>query len=185
MNNSVKRQTRKIGVAGGFYNQVMGNNTTIPKVGEGATILHYSDRDAYEVIEVSKDGNACVIRKMDTTFVGSGYGDEQYTYHSNENNYTRNIEWNEKKQCWGEVGTKVEIIKALYKKYDKEFGINAIDMILKDNGIESYQHLYDDPNADNFYNQKKVIDGVTKAYKTFHKVSIIFGQMSQYRDPSF
>ena len=40
MKNSVKRQTRKIGVAGGFINQVMGNNTSIPKVGEGATILH-------------------------------------------------------------------------------------------------------------------------------------------------
>lgn len=185
MKNSVKRQTRKIGVAGGFINQVMGNNTSIPKVGEGATILHYSDRDAYEVIEVSKDGNACVIREMDTKFVGSGYGDEKYTYHSNVNNHTRNIEWNEKKQCWGDVGTKVEIIKSLYKKYDKEFGVHAIDMILKDNGIESYQHLYENPKADNFYEQKKVIDGVTKEYKTFNKVSIIFGEMSKYRDPSF
>ena len=28
-----KKQTRKIGVAGGFINQMMGNNSTTPKVG--------------------------------------------------------------------------------------------------------------------------------------------------------
>tara|TARA_R110002020_G_scaffold429873_1_gene639524 strand:+ start:80 stop:637 length:558 start_codon:yes stop_codon:yes gene_type:complete len=185
MKNSVKKQNRKIGVAGGFINQMMGNNTSTPNVGEGATILMYSDREAYEVIEVSNDGNACVIREMDTTYVGSGYGDEQYTYQSNENNHTINIEWNDKKQCWGKVGTSIEIIKALYKKYNKEYGYNAIDMILKDNGIESYQHLYANPKADNFYEPKKIIEGVTKEYKTFNKVSIIFGIMEKYVDPSF
>ena len=34
-----KRQYRKVGVAGGFVNQMMGNNATEPKVGEGATEL--------------------------------------------------------------------------------------------------------------------------------------------------
>ena len=90
----MKKQSRKVGVAGGFINQMMGNNSTTPKVGEGATILMYSDR-------------------------------------------------------------------------------------------ESYDHLYENPNADNFYNQKKLINGVTKQYKNFNKVSIIFGVMEQYRDPHF
>ena len=185
MQNSVKQQTRKIGVAGGFINQLMGNNRSTPKVGEGATILHYSDRDAYEVIEVSNDGNSCVIREMDTKFVGNCYGDERYTYHSNVDNHTKTIEWNEKKQCWGSVGYSVEIIKSLYKKYEKQYGWDATDILLKDHGIESYNHLYDDPTADNYYNQMKLIPGVTKQYKNFNKVSIIFGVMEQYRDPSF
>lgn len=185
MKNSIKQQTRKVGVAGGFINQMMGNNQSTPVVGEGATILMYSDRSAYEVIEVSEDKNSCVIRKMTTKNVGSSYGDERYTYHSNEDNHTRTIEWNEKKQCWGSVGYSVEIIKSLYNKYDKQYGYGSIDILLKDHGIESYQHLYEDPTDDNFYNQMMIIPGVTKQYKNFTKVSIIFGIMEQYRDPSF
>jgi len=185
MNNSIKKQSRRIGVAGGFLNQMMGNNSTTPKVGEGATILMYSDRYAYEVIEVSECGNACVIREMDTKFVGSGYGDEQYTYHSNENNTTKNLEWNAKKQCWGTVSYSVEIIKSLFNKYHKKYGYNSTDILLKDYGIESYQHLYANPKADNFYEPMKIIEGLTKRYKNFNKVSIIFGIMEQYRDPSF
>ena len=185
MKNSVKQQTRKIGVAGGFINQLMGNNRSTPKVGEGATILHYSDREAYEVIEVSNDGNSCVIRQMDTKNIGSCYGDERYEYNSNVDNPTMNIEWNAKKQCWGRVTYSIEIIKSLSNKYYKQFGYGSTEILLKDHGIESYDHLYEDPNADNFYNQMKLIPGVTKQYKNFNKVSIIFGVMEQYRDPSF
>nr|AKH47397.1 hypothetical protein [uncultured marine virus] len=185
MSNQAKVQTRKVGVAGGFINQMMGNNSTTPVVGEGATILMYSDRSAYEVIEVSKDGNSCVIRKMDTKNIGTSYGDERYTYHSNPNNYTKNLEWSNKKQCWGSVGYSVQIIKALKNKYYKQYGWGSTEILLKENGIESYQHLYEDPNADNYYNQMMIIEGVTKKYKNFNKVSIIFGTMEQYRDPSF
>ena len=182
---TVKRQTRKIGVAGGFINQMMGNNDTLPVVGEGATILMYSDREAHEVIEVSDDGMQCVIRKMDAKNIGTSYGDERYTYKSNPENYTTTLEWSNKKQCWGSVGYSVEIIKALANKYYKKYGWGSTEILLKDCGIESYQHLYEDPNADNYYNQMMIIDGVTKKYKNFTKVSIIFGTMQQYRDPSF
>ena len=33
--------------------------------------------------------------------------------------------------------------------------------------------------------QKKLIKGLTKEYKNFSKVSIIFGIMEEYRDPHF
>ena len=185
MKTEEKRQTRKVGVAGGFFNQMMGNNNTIPKVGEGATELMYSDRYPYEVIEVSKDGMQCVIRQMDTTYVGSGYGDEQYTYQSNLENGTRTLEWSNKKQCWGSVGYSVQIIKALANKYYKKYGYGSTEILLKEHGIESYQHLYENPNADNYYNQMMIIDGVTKKYKNFTEISIIFGTMDKYRDPHF
>ena len=185
MKNSIKKQTRKIGVAGGFINQMMGNNCSEPKIGEGATILMYSDRNPYEVIDVSNDGMQCVIREMDTTFVGKSYGDERYTYQSNPNNHTKTLEWNNKKKCWGQVTYTVEIIKSLAKKYYKKYGFGSTECLLADHGIESYDHLYEDPNADNYYNQKKLIDGVTKEYKNFNKVSVIFGVMEKYRDPSF
>jgi hypothetical protein len=181
----MKRQTRKVGVAGGFINQMMGNNATEPKLGEGATILMYSDREAYEVIDVSECGSKCTLREMEATFVGSGYGDEKYEYNSNPNNYTIDLEWNEKKGCWGKVTYSIEIIKALVNKYHKKYGWGWVDELLKDFGIQSYQHLYDDPSADNYYNQMKLIDGVTKKYNNFNKVSVIFGVMEKYCDPHF
>ena len=64
-------------------------------------------------------------------------------------------------------------------------GYKGIKKLLNDYGIESYDHLYEDPNADNFYNQMKLIKGVTKKYKNFNKISIIFGVMEEYRDPHF
>jgi len=178
----MKTQKRKVGVAGGFVNQMMGNNSTTPKVGEGATILSYSDRSANEVTWVSEDGLSCKIRPMKCNYIGSGYGDEQYSYSSNEDYYEDTLEWNEKKCCWGQVTYSVEIIKSLrkqlIKKYDYDWCKNLPNEL-------TYNDLYDDPNADNFYKQKKLIKGVTKQYKNFHKISIIFGVMEQYRDPSF
>ena len=182
---TILKQNRKIGVAGGFINQMMGNNKTIPVVGQGCTILHYSDRSAYEVIEVSNDGMECVIREMTSKFVGSGYGDERYTYQSNLENNTIKLEYSNKKQCWGEITYTVEIIKSLSKKYFNKYGYGSIEFLLKDNGIKSYEHLYANPNADNDYNEMMIINALTKKYKNFTKVSCIFGIMEEYRDPSF
>jgi hypothetical protein len=181
-----KRQRRKVGVAGGFINQVMGNNSSEPKVGEGATILSYSDRDAYEVIEVSEDGLQCVIRAMDYKFIGQCYGDERYEYFSNPENHTYTLEWNEKKSCWGKVYYTVEIIKSLSNKYYKKYGWGCQDILLEDNGL-TYDDLYESDvlPEDRYYNQFRIIDGVTKRYKNFDKVSIIFGLMEKYRDPHF
>ena len=176
---SMKKQSRKVGVAGGFINQMMGNNSSVPVVGEGATILMYSDRHAQEVIEVSNDGSKCVIRSMDCKFVGSGYGDERYTYSSNKKNGTSTIEWNEKKQCWGRTWTQVEIIKSLQNKLIKDYGFGWSDYL-----TVPYKELIDgEPNG--VCTKLKLVKGVTKEYKNFSKVSIIFGVMEEYRDPSF
>jgi hypothetical protein len=181
----MKKQTRKVGVAGGFINQMMGNNSTEPKVGDGATILMYSDREAYEVIFVSECGSKCTLRKVDTKWCGLSYGDEKYEYKSNPENYTIQLEWSDKKGCWGKVTYSIEIIKSLVNKYHKKYGWGWADEMLKDFGIESYQHLYVDPSDDNHYDQMKLIDGVTKKYKNFNKASVIFGIMQEYRDPHF
>ena len=176
--SNIKKQSRKVGVAGGFINQVMGNNSSTPVVGKGATILSYSDRHAYEVTSVSNNGNSCTIRKMDTTFVGSGYGDERYTYQSNSENHTYTLEWNSKKNKWCKVYFTIEIIKSLMNQYNKKFGWGSLDILLEDNGL-----TYDDI-ADGEGNYK-LIDGLTKQYKNMEPTSIIFGVMEEYRDPSF
>tara|TARA_R110001632_G_scaffold218014_1_gene346950 strand:- start:343 stop:888 length:546 start_codon:yes stop_codon:yes gene_type:complete len=181
----MKKQTRELGVAGGFINQIMGNNRSEPVVGGGATKLFYSDRQAYEVIRVSEDGLKCTIRDVHSDYCGTGYGDEKYTYRSDENGYTQLLEWSDKEGCWGEITYTVEIIKSLKERYYKEYGYNAIDHLLKHHGLSDYQELYEDPEADNYFNQPKVIKGLTKEYKNFHRISIIFGIMETYRDPSF
>lgn len=48
---------------GSFFNYLMGNSMSIPEVGKGATILHWSDRSAYFVNEVSEDGKTVVIER--------------------------------------------------------------------------------------------------------------------------
>jgi len=115
-----KLQKTKIGVSGSFINQLMGNNSSVPKVGQGATMLHYSDRTPYEVIDVSQDGKKCEIRRMKCNFIGESYGDEKYTYESNPNAQTITLEWNNKKSCWGirfEKFNKVSIIFGVMEKY--------------------------------------------------------------------
>ena len=175
----MKKQTRRVGVAGGVVNQMMGNNSTLPVVGEGATLLSYSDRHAYEVIEVSSDGNQCVIREMDCKFVGESYGDESYEYSSNEGNHTRRLEWNDKRGCWGDVWHSVEVIKALQNRLIKEFGWDWSEHL-----PVPYESLWvDDEEA--IHAQLKLVKGVTKIYKQFNKTSVIFGLMEQYRDPTF
>lgn len=176
---TLKKQSRKVGVAGGLINQMMGNNSSEPVVGKGATILMYSDRYAYEVISVSEDKLSCVIRSMKCTFVGSGYGDEQYTYKSNPNGETINIEWNPKKKCWGSVNHVVRIQKSLFKKLHDQYGWDWSKHL----GMP-YEDLIEG-ERDGIHTILKEVKGITKKYKEFHKTSIIFGVMEQYRDPSF
>lgn len=175
-------QKRKVGVAGGFINQLAGNNKSEPVVGEGATKLWYSDRTAYEVTAVSDCGNKCEIRRMSTKFVGSGYGDEQYEYISDETQYTESLEWNEKKGTWGTVYYKVDVIKALRKRlwdeHDYEWSKNL------PNGL-TWDDLIEVEDEDGFNDKMKLIKGVTKEYKNFDPISIVFGWMNEYRDPHF
>jgi len=177
----MKLQSRKIGVAGGFINQVMGNNATLPKVGEGATILHYSDRSAYEVVSVSESTNSCIIRKMNCIFVGDGYGDERYEYKSDLNGKTILLEWNEKKAKWGKVTYKVQIVKSLEKRLSEQFEYAYENL---PNGLTYDDLKIKDEDSDWGY-RLKVVKGITKEYKYFKPISIIFGRMEEYRDPCF
>lgn len=181
MKSNSKVQRRKIGVAGSLQNQMMGNNATTPKVGEGATLLSYTDRSAYEVISVSDNGNSCVIRKMNCIFVGNGYGDERYEYKSDLDGITYDLEWNEKKGKWGKVVYTVDVIKALEKKLSEQYEYPLRNLP----GGLTYDDLkIEDDNA-RFGYRLKLVKGVTKEYKHFYPVSVIFGVMDQYRDPSF
>jgi|9_EtaG_2_1085328.scaffolds.fasta_scaffold46391_2 hypothetical protein len=188
MKTIIKRQTRKIGVAGGIINQIEGNNSTLPVVGEGATELHYSDRSPYEVLWVSEDGMSCKIRRMNSKRTdNNGISESQsYEYTSNTEANIELIEWNNKKQCWGRITYSIEIIRALWKRalktndvYDKGFDDKKLF-----NG-HSYNDVTYWKNENDFRKSVKLVDGVTKMYKNFNSISILFGSMEEYIDPCF
>lgn len=186
-------QSRQIGVAGNFINQVMGNNCSVPVVGEGATILHYSDREAYEVIAVSDCGTKCTIRRMDYEYAGTesqrAAGDYNVFKHtSNENNSTKDLEYNAKKQQWESVGYEVKIVKALWNRLVKEYGWNAKDNLPDGHTFQSLSvnpdKQYWDRDTQQFQ-ELRVVKGITKNYKNTSAVSIMFGTMQTYIDPHF
>ena len=67
---------------GSFINMMMSRNTTLPEVGKGATILSWTDRHAYEIIEVSKDKKRVVVQMYNAKRIdGNGMSDSQeYEY---------------------------------------------------------------------------------------------------------
>lgn len=48
---------------GSFFNHLMSGDTNKPSVERGATVLLWSDRHAYFVNAVTKDGKECVIER--------------------------------------------------------------------------------------------------------------------------
>ena len=78
----MKKQSKGFKGAGSLVNVLRGNNATEPVVGAGATEMHYSDRSAYEVLSVSKDGNGCSIQRYATKLINKDgiYGAQQYEY---------------------------------------------------------------------------------------------------------
>lgn len=72
---------------GSFFNYLMGNSMSIPEVGKGATILHWTDRSAYFVDQVSADGKEVVIERAKAIRTDDyGMSDSQsYKYERDEN----------------------------------------------------------------------------------------------------
>ena len=155
-------------------NQIMGNNSTEPKVGDYATILMYSDRYPYEVIAAS-DGK-CTLRSMSAQFVGECYGDERYTYSSNLKGEVIDLEWFPKTGRWCTVHTKVEVIKskakALYREYGWGWSNHLPDGVIR-------------PDDTTPFLQYNLVKGWTKEYRYSSPVSVIFGVCDKYVDPHF
>jgi hypothetical protein len=176
------KQTRKVGVAGGFFNQMMGNNETIPKVGEGATELMYSDRHAWEVIKTNEDGSECTIQRYKSKRIDNlGMSDSQSYEYTELSEEKRNLVWRKKKGgCWCEHSKEVRLIPSFKKHLEANstkfwFG----DMVEEVYGKEMKEALYDSEG------RMVVLENVSKQYDNYHPISIIFGVKREYYDFSF
>lgn len=167
------KQTTKFTGSGSFLNFLMSNNSSIPVIGKGATILHYSDRSVAEVVEVSEDGKTCVIEHLEAyadTSKTLGNGHQEWIYKPTGQFQTityRNGGWKVKKD--GVAFTKE------FEQANK--GAFSLANCLTD---EQRLAVYDGAVW-----PKNVVEGITRAKTFYSPINILFGQKDYYYDWSF
>lgn len=169
------KQTKKVGVAGSFQNQLMGNNNTIPVVGEYATHLMYSDRHPYKVVEVSADKTKAKLQHIEVSVI-----DGKYIF--NEVNAFMNIQY--RKNGWVIVSNTIcidpKFIKEMEAKHNKMYGAYLLTP-------EQKEAIYFNQETQSMEVwPQNIIPGVTKAKKEYNKISVLFRSTPDYYyDPHF
>ena len=167
-------QKAPLKTSGSLVNFILGNNATAPVAGAGATILRYTDRHAYEVLEVSKCGKRCTIQR----YLPKRVPDTPAPY----------METELQKYVYDElVGKPIEIAYrhgAWRRKYITiAFNPNFQDYDTAppthERWCEYFLPLQDD--SGNY----KLVEGKTYAELNWEKISIIFGVRQEYYDYSF
>lgn len=167
-----KQKGTRIGAAGGFFNQLMSHNSTVPVVGEGATVLLYSDRHAYEVLAVNEKKKTAVIQRYHPTRLDKlGMSDFQdYEYKEFEGEpITIYYRWGE----WKTKHSEVRFTEEACKKYG-EFSLKL-------------HNAYKDAGGEYNHNARicTVIAGLTEKHIFWQGIRIIFGVKREYYDFSF
>jgi hypothetical protein len=168
--NTQFQQKSKVGVAGNFINQMMGNNATIPVVGQGMTELHYSDRSVYEVIEVSDDLKTVKVEYLeashDKTKQG-GMGHQNWVL--TPTGYFKTLVW--RNNQWKVKGFEVTFTKE-FRAQSEEAGHFCTHKALTP---EQKEFIY----AGNVWPQN-VLGGLTRRRDTYHPIKVLFG-VKDYR----
>lgn len=170
----MKTQKRTLKSTGSFYNWVMGNNSTLPVVGKGATQLHWSDRWAYEVIWVSNDQSECTIKRYNTKRLDMlGMSDcQEYEYSQLIDGSEINLVWKPKQGgCWcieaEEINWTPEYMRKTMKGY-------CLDVLTK----EQFDAVFSN-------GPMQLVDGITRKTKKYYPMNILFGVKQEYYDFSF
>jgi hypothetical protein len=171
---ALKNKGIKLSQAGSLFNFMMSHNEIPPVVGQGATILYWTDRHAYEVIEVDEKKKICVIQRYAPKRIdGLGMSDSQaYEYKDlTAEKITLYYKWG----GWKYATKHVVFTEEFKNKYDKEFGPVLHKAYVEAGGT------YGENSS--FIN--KVIEGVTRETTQWNEVHIIFGVKREYYDYSF
>lgn len=170
MKNQGLKQTRKM--QGSFFNSLMGNNSSIPKVGEWATICMYSDREVAKVHAVSKDSKRVTLELCDTSHDKTkegGMGHQNWVHKPTGNYYDivyRNNAWR-----------RVVVSYVFTDDFIKNCGERFPSRALTD---EQREEIY----GGEHYPQK-VMEGITREKKSYPKLSILFGACDYHYDWTF
>ncbi len=169
-------QTAKVGVAGGFINQLYGNNNSEPKVDVYCTFCHYTDRTVGIVREWNKETLEVVIESCNTSYAGepgTGYQGHQDWNHTPSGHLSK---YKYIKTGWYKVGTEF----VFTKKFRESIPSDYIGIWLRNNNPELADKIYGDHIMPCNY-----VEGVTRPKTTHSKVSVLFGVCDYYYDWSF
>ncbi len=165
MENKVfkQKQLKPSTETGSFINMLMSSNSSIPEVGKGATVLLWTDRHAYEVIEVSKDKKRVVIQRYLPERVDDlGMSESQDYKYEKLNGYNETVVWK-----WGSWKFERDELKVIDEDYFYSRPRAEIEASYDEDGIMIHQ------------------EGLTKWGKRYDKVNIVFGVKREYYDYSF
>jgi len=156
----------KLPSSGSFFNYLMSNNSSIPVVGKGATIMHYTDRDCAEVMEVSDDGKKVVIESYTTTAdCPEGktlpMGHQSWKHELSGHRSTIVYKWN----AWRVVHKHVILVG---------------DWTARTLPTEVKEKIYQGQVM-----PQVVVEGYSIQVTEYHKINILFGQLNYYYDWSF
>lgn len=166
------KQVLNIKLSGSLFNYLMANNETIPEVGKGATVLLYSDRHAYEVIEVSKDLKSVKIQRYAPKRIDANGMSDNQSYEYNElSSEVLNLVWY--RNSW-RIKTKTVV-------FTKEF--NDIITERMNSGDTSLTHKERKELFSGGHLQ--LVPGLTREKTEYNKINIIFGVKREYYDYSF
>lgn len=151
----------KLGIeTASLVNHLMSGCSKTPKVGEGATILRWTDREAFEVIEVSKDEKRVVIQRYRPKRIDkNGMGEDQH------------YEYKEL------LDDKLELVF--------KWGAWRIKSTIVD-FEKGYEYSRDDDNE--LFDEKsrlKIVEGKTRYATSYSKVNIAWGVKDHYYDYTF
>lgn len=170
----MKTQKRTLKSTGSFYNWLMGNNSTLPEVGKGATILMWTDRYAFQVIWVSEDQSECIIQRCDSKRIDMlGMSDcQDYDYSQLVEGSEQKLVWKSKKGgCWCREIEEINWTPEYLRKTMKGYCLDVLTQEEKDavfgNGPMKY------------------VQGITRKMTKYYPVNIIFGVQKEYYDFSF
>ena len=174
-----KIQRAKVGKAGSFFNQMMSNNRTVPVVGMGATQMFYSDRECFEVVEVSEDGMTAQLQYLDAkpAKLNQPYGSQEWILEPTDRFVT--VVW--RQNAWRTVGRKIVFTKEFEKQCEDE-GVRYIGMHLRKTNPELSDLIW---GTDGEPFPQNVVEGYTREAKVYNKINIIFGVKDYHYDFSF
>lgn len=154
------KQRLKLKDTGSIMNYFMGNNNTQPVVGNGATILSYSDRNACEVISISDDGKTILLEWYDAIRSDkNGMSEDQ--------NYDYMLNGNQFKIVWKYGAWRTTRKQIFYTDEALKLSLEERRKLVDGNGT------------------KKLVKGLTFVKQSLNKVNIIFGIKQSYYDYSF
>jgi hypothetical protein len=149
-----------------------------PTVGEGATVYLWSDRHAYDVIDVSADGLRVDIQRCHVSALpGSTFGNWNYQIQSNPHAEIKQLHYRRTKAGWRWYNYSYSIV------YTKEFLAKAEAANTYPARLLTEEQLQEVYAGESM--PRRVVEGITRLKRNYNPIMVQFGVRDEYFDPHF